>query len=54
MTPVTSFRQLSGEGVVGVELKEERCGEGFGRVEARRKRVMWTKVWLGLYIGEWK
>ena len=30
MTPVTSFRQLSDEGVVGVELKEERCGEGFG------------------------
>jgi hypothetical protein len=27
---MTTFRQLSGEGVIGVELKEERCGEGFG------------------------
>ena len=34
---MTSFRQLSNEGFVGVELKVERCGEGFGGVEARRK-----------------
>jgi hypothetical protein len=26
---MTTFRQLSGEGVVGVELKEEHYGEGF-------------------------
>ena len=39
MTPMTSFRQLSGEAVVGVELKVEHFGEGFDSEEARRKRV---------------
>jgi hypothetical protein len=36
---VTSFRQLSGEVVIGVELKVEHYGEGLGGEEVRRKRV---------------
>ena len=43
MTPVTSFWQLSGEGVIGVELKVEHYGEGFVGGRARAKRVKWKQ-----------
>ena len=52
MTLVTSFWQLSGEGVVGIKLKMEHCGEGFDGERARRRRE--DKEDSGaVYIGEW-
>ena len=54
MSLVTSFWQLSGEGVIGVELNVEHCGEGFGGEEGEEKESKVEEGSGAVYISEWK